>query len=38
MFIFRYFYHWFNAGLSQSILISQEVFLNYQINLETLPI
>ena len=31
--IFKYFQHWFNAVPSQSTLISQEVFCDYQINL-----
>ena len=33
IFIFKYFLHWFNAVPSQSTLISQEVFCDYQINL-----
>ena len=32
IFIFKYFLHWFNAVRSQSTLISQEVFCDYQIN------
>ena len=38
IFIFKYFGHWFNTVPNQSTLISQEVFCQYQINLETLPI
>ena len=34
IFIYKYFKHWFNTVLIQSTLISQEVFRDYQVNLE----
>ena len=33
IFVFKYFYHWFNTAPSQNTLISQELFCDYQINL-----
>ena len=34
IFVFKYFYHWFNTNPSQSTVVSQDVFRDCQVNLE----